>query len=116
MSQRNNDAGCRPAPGDCNARRAGPHSLSQEHPSLPALSAQEVITMTRIFLVLAMLVMLGGCAAPVPPGVQQTRAMTDMDGRPIDPGPSGYGWGGAGFGIGGWTGGHGGGIGFGMGW
>lgn len=49
-----------------------------------------------------------------PPGVQQTRSMTDMDGRPIDPGRTGYGT--AGFGIGAWIGGGSGGVGFGMGW
>jgi hypothetical protein len=70
--------------------------------------------MKRIVIPLLLAAWLCGCAGPVPPGVQQTQAMTDMDGQPIDPGRTGIGVGS--FGIGAW-GGHGGaGVGFGMGW
>jgi hypothetical protein len=70
--------------------------------------------MKRTVIPFALVILLGGCAGPTPPGVQQTQSMTDMDGKPIDPGRTGYGVGG--FGIGAW-GGHGGGsVGFGMGW
>jgi hypothetical protein len=71
--------------------------------------------MKPIFIALSLAALLGGCAGPMPPGVQETQAMTDMDGRPIDPGRSGSG--GIGVGVGAWGGrGGGGGIGLGMGW
>jgi hypothetical protein len=70
--------------------------------------------MKRIFLPFALVALLCACAGPTPPGVQETQAMTDMDGRPIDPGRTGTG--GVGFGIGAWGGRGGGGVGFGMGW
>lgn len=71
--------------------------------------------MKRIAISFALVALLGACAGPTPPGVQQTQAMTDMDGRPIDPGRTGtVGFGG--FGIGAWGGHGGGGVGFGMGW
>jgi hypothetical protein len=64
----------------------------------------------------ALVLLLGGCAGPTPPGILETQAMTDMDGRPIDPGRSGAGGIGLGIGIGAWGGRGGGGIGLGMGW
>jgi hypothetical protein len=70
--------------------------------------------MKRILIAFALVTLLGGCAGPTPPGVRETQAMTDMDGRPIDPGRTGTG--GVGIGIGAWGGRGGGGVGFGMGW
>jgi hypothetical protein len=72
--------------------------------------------MKRIVLPFVLVTLLGGCAGPTPPGVLETQAMTDMDGRPIDPGRTGTV--GVGIGIGAWggRGGGGGGVGFGMGW
>jgi hypothetical protein len=73
--------------------------------------------MKRIFIAFALVTLLGACAGPTPPGVRETQAMTDMDGRPIDPGRTGIGGVGVGFGIGAWGGhGGGGGVGFGLGW
>jgi hypothetical protein len=72
------------------------------------------VFMKRIFLPFALVALLSGCAGLTPPGVQETQAMTDMDGRPIDPGRTGTG--GVGFGVGAWGGRGGGGVGFGMGW
>jgi hypothetical protein len=74
------------------------------------------VAMKPILLSALLLIVLGGCASgPQPDGVRATQAMTDMDGRPIDPGPGGLS-GGVGFGIGGW-GRHGGfGLGIGTGW
>jgi hypothetical protein len=69
--------------------------------------------MKRIIVGVVVVALCAGCAGPTPPGVQETQAMTDMDGRPIDPGRYG---GGVGFGIGAWGGRGGGGVGFGMGW
>lgn len=70
--------------------------------------------MKYLAIAFVLVALLGGCAGPVPPGVQQTQAMTDMDGKPIDPGRSGAGVGG--FGIGAWGGSGGVGARFGMGW
>jgi hypothetical protein len=72
--------------------------------------------MNSIVMSIALVMLLGGCAGPVPPGVQQTQAMTDMDGKPIDPGPTGISSGGFGMGIWGGRGRGGGGLGVGIGW
>jgi hypothetical protein len=70
--------------------------------------------MKRIFITFALFTLLGGCAGPTPPGVRETQAMTDINGRPIDPGRTGAG--GVGFGIGAWGGRGGSEVGFGLGW
>jgi len=74
--------------------------------------------MKRILIPFVLVAFLGGCAGPTPPGVRDTQTMTDMDGRPIDPGRSGIGYGSVGIGVGAWGGGgsSGGGVGIGMGW
>lgn len=69
---------------------------------------------------LALLVILAGCATTAPSeGEQATQAMTDMDGKPIDPGRSGTLGSGArvgiGIGAGSWGGHGGGGVGIGLG-
>jgi hypothetical protein len=66
-----------------------------------------------------LLALLAGCATPAEhEGLRTTQTMTDMDGRPIDPGRSGtVGIGvGVGVGIGSWGRRGGAGVGFGMGW
>jgi hypothetical protein len=74
--------------------------------------------MKPILLSALLLAALSGCASgPPPDGVRATQAMTDMDGRPIDPGPGGLNGGfGIGFGFGSWGRGGGIGIGVGTGW
>ncbi|TFV92564.1 hypothetical protein E4K72_19635 [Oxalobacteraceae bacterium OM1] len=75
--------------------------------------------MKRIVVILGIAACLAGCAGPMPAGVQQTEAMTDMDGRPIAPGPAGVGGVGGvgvGIGVGSWGRHGGGGIGVGLGW
>ena len=70
--------------------------------------------MKRILVSVALAALLSGCAGTMPPGVQQTRSMSDANGQPIDPDSTGYGPGEVG--IGGWIGGGRSGVGFGMGW
>ena len=78
--------------------------------------------MKRGVFPLLLAAMLSACASTPPDheGLRKTREMTDMDGKPIDPGPgtlSGFGTG-IGVGVGGW-GRHGGvgvGVGLGTGW
>jgi hypothetical protein len=95
-----------PAPGEKQ------NSTEKALPNLPA-TFYRGDPMKRIVIPFALVTLLG-CAGPTPPGVLETQAMTDMDGRPIDPGRTGTG--GVGFGIGAWGGRGGGGVGFGMGW
>lgn len=76
--------------------------------------------MKRSLIGLALLALLTGCAATsLSEGEQATQAMTDADGRPIDPGRSGTLGSGARFGIGigagSWGGHSGGGVGVGLG-
>lgn len=75
--------------------------------------------MKPVLISVLLLAALCGCAAPgpQPEGVRATQSMTDMDGRPIDPGPGGLSSGvGIGFGIGSWGRGGGFGLGIGTGW
>lgn len=76
--------------------------------------------MKHLLLTLALSALVAGCAATPPSeGEQATQAMTDMDGRPIDPGRSGTLGSGArvgiGIGAGSWGGRSGGGVGIGLG-
>jgi hypothetical protein len=78
------------------------------------------VSMKPVLISALLLAALSGCAAPgpQPEGVRATQSMTDMDGRPIDPGPGGLSAGGFGIGLGfGSWGRHGGvGVGIGTGW
>jgi hypothetical protein len=89
------------------------NSVSNELPKVYPTLARKV-QMKRFIIFLTLAGLLGGCAGPVPRGIEQTRSMTDMDGRPIAPASSGIG--GIGVGIGSWGGRSGASIGFGMGW
>jgi hypothetical protein len=72
--------------------------------------------MKRFLIVATLFGSLSGCASSnyVPESVRTTQAMTDMDGRPIYPGPSSSL--GVGIGIGSWWHRGGVGVGFGTGW
>jgi hypothetical protein len=73
--------------------------------------------MKKLLSASAVLLALGACASTADhPGLQETRAMTDANGKPIDPGPGALSPGfGIGIGLGGWGGARGGGIGVGLG-
>jgi hypothetical protein len=112
----------------CNMPRSRFHRRPQTTTDRPALFAElqpwrtiQVIRdryeLNRMKLLLTAILtgMLAGCASSAPPeSMRATQAMTDMDGRPIDPGPaSGLS---VGVGFGSWGAGSGIGVGIGRGW